>query len=193
MPAERPPRSRSAGRSAEVSSEGASARGESARATGDTHLGRTPRGTLEIDKPEVEAFRVAFGGNLRSLRLAAGLSQEQLKARCFLHHARVTALEGGDAPPSLELLILLCDALDVSLEDLTHGLVAPTRTASRTQILALLAEQPGSTTRELAASSRLPEAYVFDLIHYLAAWGTIHRQGMRWQLAPTRDERPGAG
>ena len=149
MPAER--QSRSAGRSAEVSSERASAR-EPTRATEDARLGRTPRGTLEIDEPEVEAFRVAFGGNLRSLRRAAGLSQEQLKARCFLRHARVTALEGGGAPPSLELLMLLCDALEVSLEDLTRGLVAPTRAAGRAQILTLLAQQPGSSATELATA-----------------------------------------
>jgi len=110
MQAERP--LRSAGRSADASTPRPSAGSKPAQAADDARLGQTQGGTLERDEAEVQAFRVAFGGNLRSLRLARGFSQEQLKARCFLHHARVTALEGGGAPPRLDLLMLLRDALD---------------------------------------------------------------------------------
>jgi len=81
----------------------------------------------------------------------------------------------------------------VSLEDLTRGLAAPTRAAGRAQILALLAQRPGSSASELAASSGLPEAYVFELTRYLAASGRIHSQDMRWQLGATRDEQRKAG
>jgi transcriptional regulator with XRE-family HTH domain len=143
----------------------------------------------DIDQPEVQAFRAAFGRNLRSLRRAARLTQAQLQARCFLHYDRISVMESGGATPSLELLMLLRDGLGVSVEDLTCGLLAPARAAGRAQMLALLALQP-SNTPMLSKSSGLSTAYVLDLLVYLAAYGEIDNAGGRWQRGVRHDERP---
>lgn len=137
--------------------------------------------TPGIDRPERDAFRLAFGQNLKSLRTAARISQETLAARCFVRNDSVSRFERGGAPPRLELLLLLAKSLGVTVGELTEGLVAPTRAASLERMLALVAEQPGSVTRTLASSSELPESYVLQDLRYLTSTRQIRRQGGDWQ------------
>jgi DNA-binding IclR family transcriptional regulator len=88
--------------------------------------------------------------------------------------------------------MLLRDALQVSVEDLTQGLVTPTRVAGTVQILALIAQQPGNTLK-LAESSGLPTRYVMELVRCLAAYGAIEDTRGCWQLGKRRAERPKTG
>lgn len=52
-----------------------------------------------------------FGRNLRRLRLAAGLSQEELAARSGLHRTYVSSVERGNRNVSLENIVALATAL----------------------------------------------------------------------------------
>ena len=67
--------------------------------------------------PESSAVR-ALGPQLRLLRSAAGLSQEQLGERASVTSASVSRIERGKNHPSGALLGRLADALGVSLDEL---------------------------------------------------------------------------
>ena len=54
-----------------------------------------------------------FGANLRSLRLAAGLSQMQLGDRANLHFSEISRLERGLREPRLMTVVRLARALGV--------------------------------------------------------------------------------
>jgi transcriptional regulator with XRE-family HTH domain len=52
-----------------------------------------------------------FGRNLKRLRLAAGLSQEELAARAGLHRTYVSSVERGNRNVSLENIFALAAGL----------------------------------------------------------------------------------
>jgi len=54
-----------------------------------------------------------FGATVRRLRLAAGLTQEQLGERCRMDLSAVSRLERGERNPRLDTLVRLARALDV--------------------------------------------------------------------------------
>ncbi len=60
-----------------------------------------------------ETLDEAFGKILRSLRVKAGVSQEQLGHMCHLHRTFVSLLERGQRCPSLKTIAALAEALDV--------------------------------------------------------------------------------
>jgi len=126
---------------------------------------------LGPDRPERDAMLVPFGERLRSLRVSAGLSQEAIARRCFLGGHDISDLERGHSAPVLPTLLMLRDALGISVGVLTDGLQAPTRQASRAQILALLSAHPGSSTQALAESIGVPAWYIRQLVRYLEATG----------------------
>jgi len=55
---------------------------------------------------------------LRSLRIAAGLSQEALAAKTDLSQRTISRLEAGHVAPNRSTLRLLADALGVTIDDL---------------------------------------------------------------------------
>ena len=60
----------------------------------------------------------AFGdGDLASLRLAAGLSQSDLAARCGIEQPHVSRYESGRHEPMVSLVSKMAAALDVSMEE----------------------------------------------------------------------------
>jgi transcriptional regulator with XRE-family HTH domain len=65
---------------------------------------------------------VRFGGRVRELRQAAGLSQEAFAERCDLDRTYISGIERGKRNVSLENLKVLADALNVSLSELLKGL-----------------------------------------------------------------------
>jgi transcriptional regulator with XRE-family HTH domain len=149
--------------------------------SGDAETREARLVTPGIDRPERDAFRLAFGQNLKSLRTAARISQETLAARCFLRNDNISRLERGGPPPRLELLLLLAETLGVSVGKLTEGLVTPTRAASLERMLALVAEESGSTTETLATSAGLSESYVLQDLRYLTPTRQIRYQSGRWE------------
>lgn len=124
------------------------------------------------------------------LRVEAGLSQQKLADRCFMRHDQVSSFERGVRIPNLLALLLLAHGLDVSMDRLTEGLVAPARWASVAQMIELLARRPGISTDDVAESLCLPSWYVSELVLYLQSVDAIggERKGPAsgLRLAPTR-------
>jgi transcriptional regulator with XRE-family HTH domain len=131
---------------------------------------------LGPDKPERDAMLLPFGEKLRSLRASACLSQEALARRCFLSGRDIGDLERGHSAPSLPTLLMLRDALGVSVGVLTDSLQAPSRRAGRAQVLALLNARPDTGTQALAESIGVPAWYARQLVRYLEATGAHRRQ-----------------
>ena len=60
----------------------------------------------------------AFGQRVRELRLAAGMTQEDLAERCGLFRTYLSRIETGLANPTLTMIHALAGSLGVSVTDL---------------------------------------------------------------------------
>ena len=78
----------------------------------------------------MDAFVAAFGGHLRSLRLARGMSQEEVAHRAGLHVTYLSGIERGRRNPSLKNLRRLAVALGVEVGGRFLPLVAHRQLAS---------------------------------------------------------------
>jgi transcriptional regulator with XRE-family HTH domain len=67
----------------------------------------------------------AFGQKLRQLRLAAGLTPGRMAHKCRVSPATISNAENGRREPSLSLILILCDALGVSPDELIGDLPIP--------------------------------------------------------------------
>lgn len=65
---------------------------------------------------------VGFGGRVRELRQATGLSQEAFADRCGLDRTYISGIERGKRNVSLQNLEVLAKALKVTLSRLLKGL-----------------------------------------------------------------------
>ena len=63
-----------------------------------------------------------FGKNVRSLREAKGLSQEQLGDICNLHRTYIGGIERGERNVSLVNIVILAKNLGVKITDLFEGI-----------------------------------------------------------------------
>ncbi len=77
---------------------------------------------MRKDPTVTKTFQARFGSVVRSQRLSAGFSQEELAHRSGLHRTYVTDVERGARNPSLNSIKKLSGALGISLSDL-FGLV----------------------------------------------------------------------
>ncbi|NNH73810.1 helix-turn-helix transcriptional regulator [Nocardia uniformis] len=66
----------------------------------------------------VQPHRAAFGGRVRQLRAALGLSQEKLADIAGLHRTYVGSLERGERNVSLDQIYRLAKGLNVQVSDL---------------------------------------------------------------------------
>jgi len=66
--------------------------------------------------------RESFGWNVRQLRKAQNLSQEELAEKAGLHRTYIGSVERGERNISLENILALARALNVSLVDLFRGI-----------------------------------------------------------------------
>jgi transcriptional regulator with XRE-family HTH domain len=71
--------------------------------------------------PDVDP-RIAFGANLRSARIRAGLTQEALGLRAHFHPTEVNRIERGRRNPGLLTILRLAEALKVPAGELLDGL-----------------------------------------------------------------------
>jgi transcriptional regulator with XRE-family HTH domain len=62
--------------------------------------------------------QLIFGLRIRSLRAAAGLTQEDLAARCGLFRTYMSRIETGAANPTLTMIHALAQSLGVDVCDL---------------------------------------------------------------------------
>jgi transcriptional regulator with XRE-family HTH domain len=155
----------------------------------DDAVTRVLQAALGPDKPERDQLLLAFGENLRAHRLQAGFSRQALAERCFVRSGQISQLERGRTAPSLLVVLLLADVMGVGMGELVGGLAAPSRRASREQILALIAQQPGISTDELAQSLGLPPRYVFETARCMASYGEIVWRRSGWQSGLDHPDR----
>ena len=59
-----------------------------------------------------------FGERVRELRLAKGLSQEDLASRANVHRTYLGGIERGERNPSLKNIAAIAEALNVTLSEL---------------------------------------------------------------------------
>jgi transcriptional regulator with XRE-family HTH domain len=63
-----------------------------------------------------------FAANVRRLREATGISQEELAFRAAIHRTQITLIETGRRLPRFETLVKLAGALGVTPNDLADGI-----------------------------------------------------------------------
>ena len=68
--------------------------------------------------PAMQDWRKIVGSNVRSLRIARGLTQEQLAFEADLDLTYVGGIERGKRNPSLLVLVRISKALTANLSDL---------------------------------------------------------------------------
>ena len=76
-------------------------------------------------------LRQAFAANLRRLRHAKGISQEDLAYDADVNRTYLSKLEKGVSYPGLEIIVKLANALDVEPAELL--MAAPPRRGKRTR------------------------------------------------------------
>ncbi len=83
--------------------------------------------TVDAYKAERAQLLRAFGANLRRLRetLEPSCSQERLSYATGLHRTEIGRLEQGAVEPRLTTLLILAEGLDVPIDELLRGLIAP--------------------------------------------------------------------
>ena len=69
----------------------------------------------------MEDWKMTIGGNVRRLRQAKGLTQEQLAVDSGIDLTYAGGIERGKRNPSLEVLVRIAAALDVGLRELFEG------------------------------------------------------------------------
>lgn len=65
--------------------------------------------------------KARFADNLYRARERAGLSQKEAASRAALTRARLDKIEGGEAIPSLDILIRLAGTYSISVGELVEG------------------------------------------------------------------------
>ncbi len=83
---------------------------------------------------------VTIGKNIKFYRTKKGISQEELGDAVYVSAKYISSLETGAKFPSLELLILIANALDVSSDDLLVGSLYNTSSSVGKEIHELLQE-----------------------------------------------------
>jgi transcriptional regulator with XRE-family HTH domain len=73
----------------------------------------------------MKAKTTAFGGRLRELREAAGLSQQELADKAGMHRQGVHKLEAGEREPAWGSVLALAKALGVSVAAFEPGETPP--------------------------------------------------------------------
>lgn len=91
-----------------------------------------------------------LANNIRAVREARGLSQQQIARAAGIPRATWTHLESGGANPTLGVLVKVANALQVRLDEL---LAAPRRTASHHRAAELVTRRRG----DVAVRKLLPE------------------------------------
>lgn len=74
-------------------------------------------------KSDREIYLKSFSRNLRALRIAKGYTQERLAHEADISYKYFQELEGGKKCPSLIVVIRLCKALDVNLDEVLKRLI----------------------------------------------------------------------
>jgi transcriptional regulator with XRE-family HTH domain len=81
--------------------------------------------TMAEYKAELNTYLEGFAANVKRLRDERGLSQADLYNLADLHRTTVGRIESAKVQPPLTTLVIIADALEVTLDDLIAGLPVP--------------------------------------------------------------------
>ncbi len=144
------------------------------------------------DLREQAAALRAFGENLRGLRTARGLTQQQLAARGWCGDAFVSALERDAAKPTLFRLLDLAEVLDAPVSSLLTNVRAPRSAESAERLIARARRHGGVTYNELARALDVRTSYVNLPTRRLREEGRLKTDGKRCRpTTGTRDAPTG--
>lgn len=104
----------------------------------------------DTSTPTEEGVALHLARNLRGLREARGLTQQQIATRAGVPRPTVAHLESGSGNPTLAVLIRVASALNVSIEEL----IGPPRATGR---LYRAAELPVRVRADVRLSKLLPD------------------------------------
>ena len=77
---------------------------------------------MTTERQQAQAVRDTFAQNLRRIRVARKLSQEDLSRLTEMHRTEISVLERGRREPRLRTLIKLSAALKVPLSEFVAGI-----------------------------------------------------------------------
>ena len=66
-----------------------------------------------------------FGERVRQLRLGQGVTPKRMASKCRVSPEAIRKVEAGRSEPALSLILILCDGLGVSPDELIGGLPVP--------------------------------------------------------------------
>lgn len=69
-----------------------------------------------IDMKKSKEITVLFGQRVKALRLQAGLSQEAFADKCGLDRTYISGIERGVRNPTLEVIGVIADGLEIDLK-----------------------------------------------------------------------------
>ncbi|MGE9551727.1 helix-turn-helix domain-containing protein [Erwinia amylovora] len=67
---------------------------------------------------KMHTTKILFGKRVKLLRLQAGLSQEAFAHKCGLDRTYVSGIERGLRNPTLEVIAILANGLDIEIKNL---------------------------------------------------------------------------
>jgi transcriptional regulator with XRE-family HTH domain len=143
------------------------------------HLNRTL--SSSVDNASVDTFVRAVAGNVRALRLQAGLTLADLAAQAGLGKSTLAQLESGRANPSVETLWAICAALQVPFARIVEEERPSLRVVRARDVPAMRSdESPGWAGRLLAASHRRGtfDLYALDLEAGSSRHADAHHPGV---------------
>ena len=103
-----------------------------------------------------------FGDHLKELRNQKGLSQEELAEKVTMHKTHISRYERNLAKPTVEVIKNLCNALDVSADQLVFGdqqRMAEQRIQDG-ELLKLFKKVQDLDSRDVEVIKSLMEAYI---------------------------------
>ena len=119
-----------------------------------------PEPVSQADDTVVHNCGLQVASAIRALRQKSGLSQRQLALRMRVPRTYVSKIENEKATPTLSSLERLADALHVSVPDLLAG----------------------GNTREAELRELLADAFVSELIPYIAHLNAMQMTGVLTQV-----------
>jgi transcriptional regulator with XRE-family HTH domain len=92
-----------------------------------TRQGARPMSTWEAYEAELARLRQDFADNVRRLRAQSGpgYSQQNLADAADLHRTEIGKIEGAERDPRMSTLLILANALGLTVDDLVRGLPVP--------------------------------------------------------------------
>lgn len=97
----------------------------------------------------------SIGKNIRKHRNRLGITQEILAEKINVSIPHISRMENGSAKPSLQTLVDICNALNISIDDLMQDSITATKAKASNRLDEVLA---GCSTEEIDMIADVVEA-----------------------------------